>query len=317
MKKELINYFNSLEDENLPTLNNRYFEDGFSIRKYYNGRYGVGYDNILSYLYGDHVMCVKEISRYDSKYRDVFESVSGDYFNKNGSLSVVGYPSEISLQGIFTKQIRDHFAIATHNLKAIKGIEVCPAGEVLFANGQPYNSLPNDNWYLLGESKLKNYIMKIMTPECFDEFIKLFLADKIGTYNDRHVCNYFFYRRKGATMWEGVIAIDNAMTSIGELSEVKLDDDSFDKFLNQELTMFTPQGKKNTNSHIENLKEINELLQSGQLTSSQIEMLKSIKKYPYEEKLKKSCMKYNIYAGNLYDNVARLWEYNRENLKDL
>ena len=222
MKKELINYFEGLKNEKLPMIGRRYAEDGVVIRKFRNREFDVGYDHVHTYLFDDKPMCVKEMSSCNEDGGDVFEIVSGDYFNSVGCLSVVGYPMDLVLRGNYTGQEYFHFGVATHHLKGIGEIEVCPAGYVLYPNAQPPTNMSKDSWYLLEDSKLKERLLKIITPECFDEYIKLFLADRVGGYCDRRLGNYFFYRENGSRKWEGLIAIDNAMTTTGLILNEKI-----------------------------------------------------------------------------------------------
>lgn len=316
MKKELINYFNSLKEIKLPQNKGCFFEDGINIRKYNSEKFNVRYGNIFSYLFGDQLMYVKPVERISNAGENIFEIISGDYFNNTGSCSVVGYPVEVKIKGDYTGRVIDYYAIATHNLKAIGAIEIIPGGELLHPNGQPSLNLSKENWFLLKDTRFSDRLKSIMTPDCFNEYLNLFLADKLGTYSDRHGYNYFFYRKYGSRLWEGVIAIDNSMTAVGDVvDKYGIAKEDFDCFLKNSYKSFTPQGSKNENSHIENIRELNNLIVNGEMGESQLKALKKIIKYPYEDNLEKACEKYCINSGKLKDNVSRLWEYNRENIK--
>jgi len=315
MKKELMEYFYSIKSEDLPSVGGRFVEDDVHIRKFKNKYYDVDYSNIFSFLFNDDIMCVKSFFQYNWRTDDIFELVSGDYFNKVGVLSVVGYPVEFKYKSILSCETREMLGIATHNLKGIPHIDVAMATDVVFEKNAFNKEANIDNWFVLNNSEFREKMESVMTKECFQDYLNLFLADKVGGYLDRRPNNYFFYKKKGASLWEGVIAIDNGITNIGKFTE----ESRFGYGLTREIEKenywsYTPQGTKNMSSQADNINEINELLQAGKFGENEINALKKIIQFPYEENMKYICDKYNLNGSALYDNTARLWEYNRENL---
>lgn len=316
MKKELMEYFKNLKEENLPVVSGKFVEDGIRIRKFNNKFYDVNHGNVFSYLFNDDLMCVKSFFYKQWQTEDIFEIISGDYFNDSGILSVVGYPVEFLYKLLFYKEAVEMCGVATHNLKALSNIEIIEGKDLLFPSGEFDSSLPSDNWFMLEDSQFRSYLQSLMTKECFDEYLNLFLADKVGGYVDRNGGNYFFYKRKGSPLYEGVIAIDNGLNVIGRFT----DDSRFNlgidnkNVITEKYWHYNAHGSKKMCSHAENIYEINRLLDMGKFGDSQVETLKKVLQFPYEENMKNKCAKYGFSGNYLYDNTARLWNYNRENL---
>ena len=63
-------------------------------------------------------------------------------------------------------------------------------------------------WELFYDSRLIFAMLKVMTPECLEGLKDLFLVDELRTDVDRHLKNYFFYKKPDSDKYEGVVAID-------------------------------------------------------------------------------------------------------------
>ena len=270
MKKELWEFFNKIKGEDLPTINGRFVEDEVNIRKCDSRKYDVDFSNIFSYRFNDDIMCVKSFFQHDWRSDDIYELISGEYFNSIGVPSVIAYPVEIRQRRIIGSGFYEMLGVATHNLMTLQDIEICKAKDVMFINGQPDINMSKENWYMLGSSKLKKYLQNIMTKECFDDYLNLFLGDKVGGYTDRHGGNYFFYKKRGSDLWEGVIAIDNGLNISGRFTEESRNNIfNIDySLLDSEYSAYTPQGTKNISSHRDNIREIKELRESGRFGDS-------------------------------------------------
>lgn len=313
MKRELLNYFESLKSKTLPTNRSKFCEDGIDIRRLKDSKFAVGYDSVFTYLFDDQIMCLKPKMGEDWTDEEIMEVVSGDYFNAIDVLSVNGYPTNVVYESDYFGNSYPGHGVATHNLRALNNLEIIHGRDLIKSIINRFEPISSSNWFIIKNSKYREDFMSVMTPECFDDLINLFLADKLGAYIDRHGGNYFFYRKKGSTLWEGVVAIDNEKTlaSSYDWPQSKAQNN---EMMRGCIQTHTPLGSVNTSTHEENIKEINELLQDGIFGQSQIDTLKKISEYPFEDNMKRTCDKYDLSTGRLYNNVARLWEYNRNAL---
>lgn len=327
MKRKLIEYFNSLKDKDLPKCQGKFADDGVKIREIKNDKYYMSW--LKPYKFGDDIMCMKEYEEKNWTKKEIMEVISGDYFNSLKIPSVVCYPTLMTVASSYFDHSVPGHGLASHYLHAIPGMEFMDGSSVkrfvkaeildeARLNGEfpPNISQVEDNWWLLEDNFLRRKLLEVMTPECFDDFISLFIADKMGTYTDRHGENFFFYRRTGGHKWEGVVAIDNervtTLLGVGAGEE-------FERILNErKYATRTPQWSGNYSTHGDNMREIREYLEKGKFNSRHEEVIKGALEYPYADNMKKTCEDYQIRVPNfLYDDVARLWEFNRETLKDL
>lgn len=310
-----MKYFESLKERNLPKHDGKLAEDGINIRPYNSAKYDVGNGRILSYLVGDQLMCVKpNIGRFFEK-EEIIDIVSGDYYNNVGALSLVSYPINIVYDSPILGGSYPAHGVATHNLKGIREIELCHGREIMDRlEGDIWAS--KYNWTILNDHYAKSYMLTQMTKDCYNDFINMFLADKFCAYEDRHYENYFFYRPRGEKLWQGVIAIDNGLIMPHRVASEFFEDKRMGRRIIEcsDLNSWTPQGTRNYSSHSKNIREIKDLLEKGSFESAQEETIKKIIEYPYEDKLKSICAGYNIPTNQVYDSVARLWEYNREEM---
>lgn len=315
MKKELIKYFENLRENNLPKHEGKLCEDGIHIRPYNSTKYEVGNGRILSYLVGNDLMCVKpNLGRFFEK-EEMISVASGDYYNNVGALSVVSYPMHLVYDSEILGGSYPAHGVATHNLKGVREIELCHGRGIM-------EMLPGDigvskeNWTILNDSETKDYLLTQMTKECYSDFLNMFLADKFCAYIDRHYENYFFYRIRGEKLWQGVVAIDNGLIMPSRIDIDFFEDKRMGKHIIEcsDINTRTPQGTRNYSTHGKNIREIKELLEKGAFEDTQVETIKKIVEYPYEDKFKSVCNEYNLPAGKVYDSVARLWEYNREEM---
>lgn len=315
MKKELKNYFNNLKGKNLPMHSYVFCEDGESIRENKNGDEITNKYNFYNYFMKENQMVVKTDFYTDEWPVDsIIEIASGDYFNSVGVPSVEAYPLIIRQSNpAYGGNKNLYKAIATHDVRALKDLDVCLAADVVGFSNKSVGGF--NSWDVVKSPRYKYMLLNIMTEECFNDWINLFLADKLGTYSDRNSFNYFFYKKKGSSKWEGVIAIDNARTQLGEVAYTPMDYTA-KKYclLKQPFRSYTPLRTSNLNSHEDNIYQINEMIESGKFTESQIELIKKALEYPYAENMRDICEEYGFFGQDLYEWSSRLWEYNRQNL---
>ena len=321
-----------MKGKNLPKCQGKFAEDLVSIKKLDNKNYWMSW--LSPYRFGDDIMCVKEYEGENWYDSEIMEVTSGDYFNSLDIPSVVGYPTLMTVASSYYDSSVPGHGIATHYLHAIPGIEFMDASSIkrfikteiredarIWGVFPPNISESHDNWWLLEDNYLKKKLLEIMTPQCFNDFISLFIADKMGGYTDRHGENYFFYRRAGSHLWDGIVAIDNERVAhhADFLRNRSMLGGDYNKMLNeQKISTCTPQWSNNYSTHGENMREIREYLEKGKFNEREVDVIKGALKYPYADNMKKTCDNYEIHLPDaLYDGVARLWEFNRDCFKDL
>lgn len=163
----------------------------------------------------------------------------------------------------------------------------------------------------LKEILVDNYI----TEECFDEMVNMYLLDVVATQRDRNPSNFFLYRKKGSQLWEGIIAIDNSYTIQNDCLTIRRVDNCNAKRL-AELIWQDPNGLMltfprtyNMQPYGDRLKEINNLIQSGEFNKKQIDLIKSIKDYDLSGTIKKvEDDKHLTISSTQKDVMNYLWE---------
>jgi hypothetical protein len=313
MKEELLKYFESLKYKNLPVASDGIFcEDDWKIRTCKSSKYDVGY-GLTTYIFGDQLMCVKSVLGRDFSKEEIIDIASSEYYKNAGVLSLISYPMYLTYNSDLFETSYPAHGVATHNLKGIKELEFCH-GKQLIKQLRKDLLKSTSNWDLLKDEESKAFFLTIMTPECYDEFISMFLADKVAGFTDRHTDNYFFYRPYGSSRWHGVIVLDNGLVApiLTEKSFGLEGASSKNMIEHYNVQSWTPQVTQNMSTHGNNLKEIRDLIESGTLSNEQISTVKRIVEYPYAENLKKICNEYELSSSEVYDNVAMFWEYNRE-----
>lgn len=316
MKKELLNYFNRTNNLKFGQNGEAFIEDGINVRKTNQRLSGINRYNIFAYLMGDDLMVVKTGFSEDWSAENIMEVISGEYFNSIGIPSVEAYPIKIMQEDPVTKNTEMFTALATHNLNCLKDIDIEIAINVMCDNKDIFldHKLAGSN--ILISQDCKKAFLEIMTEDCYNDWANLFLADRLGTYKDRHLRNYFFYRKSPEEKWQGIIVIDNEQSKIVDIiNDRKLLNHGYHYLINDKYKTTTPFQDYNLTIHAQYINCINLLLNRGVLGDSQIQLIKKALEYPYADKLKRKCERYGLDGSRMYDLSARLWEYNRENLE--
>ena len=315
MKKELVDYFNSIGKLGLNKNGGVLMEDRLDIRELHRCKKGINRFNFFNYLIGDNLMVVKTEFQDDWSNENIMEVISGDYFNSVGVSSVKAYPVKIIQTDPSTKKKEMYPSIATHNLYNLDGVYIGLASDILYDYRLNDRRKKEETWEILTQKEFKSIFLEIMTEDCFNEWVNLFLADTLGTYKDRHLCNYFFYKTKRFGKWEGVIAIDNERSKLAEIARSKMSEDKkYNALIHNVGTAFSPLQCVVQTSHEDNILEINHLLDKGVFGESQIKTIKNSLEYPYAENMKKTCDFYGINCDKMYELSSRLEEYNQDHL---
>lgn len=174
-------------------------------------------------------------------------------------------------------------------------------------------------WQVFYDRSLEENMLQFMTEDCLEQLKNIFLADEMRTDIDRHVKNYFFYKRKGSDKYEGIIVIDLDLMAIYRYCGVSKDD--FDSFLFYPYRSATPQIVEDNECYMQRMKDMRELLQDGVLNEGNIKVLKSMLQTDFPKEIKKVCKKQKLprkFINKTVIPAERLWEFNRETIgKDL
>jgi hypothetical protein len=205
------------------------------------------------------------------------------------------------------------------DVSTICGIDAVLAGAVKNFSNIQYSAWGKFKWQVFYNSGLEDYFLKYMTPGCYEQMKAIFLADELRTDIDRHVKNFFFYKKAGDYKFSGIIAID--------LDEMKIYDycgaakGDFENFLYMPYSSMTPQQNMDYISYIERMRDMRELLDDGVVSEDNVEMLKSMLEYDFPKNIKQTCQDKKISMRDTQKitmPIERLWEYNRNTLgKDL
>ena len=179
-----------------------------------------------------------------------------------------------------------------------------------------YQFMGRYKWEILYDSNFRFDLLKIMTFDCVDQLISMFLVDELRTDCDRHTNNFLLYKQKGHEKFEGVIPIDlEQMELFIQCSDKK---DSFDNFITIPYSTMTPQQTQDSKNYIDRVKAIRELIQDGVIPKDSLEKLVSALQYDLPKEFKTACNKEGLYAGKTYNSIvtpiSRLHEYNRKTI---
>lgn len=176
-----------------------------------------------------------------------------------------------------------------------------------------------DKWAVFYDSNLVNRLLQFMTPACLDQLKNVFLIDEIRTDVDRHAKNYFFYKKKDATKYEGIITIDLEQMTV--LFHCEGGKDDFSNFIILPYESATPQQKYDHICYMQRVKNIRELIQDGVLSPRNIETLKKALKHDFPADVKQAVKSKKLHGkdkNRIVDPIERLWEYNQNTIgKDL
>lgn len=174
-------------------------------------------------------------------------------------------------------------------------------------------------WQVFYDRGLEDLFLQFMTKECLEQLKNIFLADEMRTDVDRHLKNFFFYKRKGSDKYEGIIVFDLDLMAVYKYCGTKKGE--FESFLFYPYQSATPQIVEDNACYMQRVRDIRELIQDGVLSDGNINVMKSILQTDFSEEIKKACKKQKLprkFVNKAVIPAERLWDYNRETIgKDL
>ena len=307
MTKDLLNYFESLDQDHAVDLDSPCFERLKTTI--------LGASDIMQYKYKNNItFYVKSgLAR-----KDLFALASSQMYNDLGITNPPLHLGEIKVKKATFPYTLSEDVLGLQNKTdlIVLPAERIPEFKEISRKNRKDNS--RKKWEPLTNEKVREVFLNFMTEECFEEFMTIHLLDELRTDCDRHYGNFFLYKHKDSDKFEGVIPIDLEQ---GIILNSGIRDIPFSRFLRIPYKSYTPfQSYDNIGVYFR-IKNIRKLLQAGNITQKQAQLMRQQLNYDFPQLILDTDEKYGLgeYASNLqsvYDNSSRLWEYNRQELRD-
>lgn len=173
-------------------------------------------------------------------------------------------------------------------------------------------------WQILYDAQLQEKFLNHMTPQCLESLINIYLIDELRSDRDRNLANYFLYKSPNSKLYEGVIVIDLDKMNVFNYAPTKQE---FSMFLTNNYVSYTPTQRDDSETYINRIHMLRELIDEGMLSSYNIETMVKALKHDFPQDVKQLCKKEKLsrkLINQTYSPIARLWEYNQKELgKDL
>ena len=298
---------------------NSFFYDLESSRTVDRLKKGVNINNLIKFI-KQKSDCVTQYEVADGKTCFV-----KDVYVKTGVSSIASSRLYEKI-GILTPPVsfiakKDNYTIQTiqPNVEDIEGVETILANSDIEYKKIETKVFGKFKWELFYDEGLIATLLKFMTPSCLTALQNLFLVDELRTDGDRHLKNYFFYKRKGSDKYEGVVCIDLDLMQIYNYCGSKKED--FTNFLVYPYQTATPHQAYDNVCYKQRIVDMRQLVQDGVLSESNINAMTSALKCDFAKEMKNACKESKLGFGErneIVKPIERLWEYNRKTLgKDL
>jgi len=301
MKKEVYDYFVNFENLGLPTKRSFYCLNSKSIEDF----------NPYKYQF---CRTVSDIPCHFKMWRmpeSIMAISMSKLYNEAGVLTPPIHPLLIK-----DKKAKYTFG---QDINSIKGIEVQQRNKIesfRIIAYRNYEDKPRSKWKVINDQTLKSRFLEFMTEECLDELINLHLVHELTTQFDGHAGNDFLYKKPDSDKYEGVITIDLEETTAATIQNNQKV--SFDEFLNTPSSYCTIDDNiDNFRTHPQRLEILKDLIQSGKLKKSQINVMRRALNYDLPKTIKELySLDYRFQIKPIYETYSHLWEYNRKELQD-
>lgn len=296
MKKEVYDYFEDLQNIKLT-------RDKGIILKDKNIKYlKEDKHNISIYQIDQRPYFVKEWEGLQS-----IHAISASTMYNN--IGVITPPIDLLRNPSSHAEHEDGLWEITQSIYSIPTIDAIPASKILnrFFNETQRNY--ESTWNFLTNRQIKQNFLSVMTKECYEELINMVLLDELRAEIDRHSDNYFLIKPRGTERYTGVIAIDMGNSELAHCPPTT--QNQFNNFLYRLYPSYTLTGQEDHASYLERINTIRDLLQSGQLSSSNIKTLRAGVNYDYPKEMKSTCKRYHLgsYTKQAHTPCAYAWEH--------
>lgn len=289
MNEKLMHYFANLNNDNYQSNGDCILAEDEHIRPISICKYDIDGNKFYSKKPRCDKYAISEIAT-SQMYNSIRFATPPIYIMKNSGTQQISLLS----QDVNTLDDNLEFAIATNIIDK----------DPFFKNAE-YSRPTN----IIFDMDVREKWQSIMTNECIEQFILMFLLDEIRTECDRFGRNYFFYRGKGQQKWEGVIAIDNELMYIITPSDNKFaTKEGFQSFLSLHYPSHSMTGKHVHLDYESRIEDVKSLIYFGKLTNKQISTLKLALDFDLPKHAQTIQQKYNLQAS-AHECIQRLWDY--------
>jgi len=177
-----------------------------------------------------------------------------------------------------------------------------------------YGFFSKYKWQILYDKQLQQLFLKFMTPQCLQEYIRIFILDELRTDIDRHTDNFVLYRKHGSGRFEGVIPFDLENQRI--LVDKVASHNDFNSFLSEKYDTITPLYYYDDSNYESRVKDLIRYIERGVVDETTIDLIRKEVAYDMPKKILETCNNYYLkpYKNMTYDAYSRLWEYNRDTI---
>ncbi len=209
---------------------------------------------------------------------------------------------------------REDCLIISQNIRSIEGYDFITEEDLMLSEIGVFPKVSGNDFAPLYEESVRDRLLQFMTEECLDERMGLGLNDCIRTEIDRHGENVYYYKKRGAEKYEGIVPIDHEFMRIFFGSSRGRDE--LKTILETPYLSYTFIGTDRRASYTERLTEILDLVQAGKIKNKQICQLKEALKYDFPKAMREVARNPFLkpYSDVPIEQTARLWEHNRETI---
>jgi len=308
MKKEVYKYFENLENSHLKKQKGAFL---FDEKCKDLGQCEDSYDLNLIKI-DDHQYYQKP---WGNKY-SINSIVASDLYSELGLITPPIYKLQKKDKSI--NPFQKYFYEISEDIMTLENAEcILAENEEMLGRIHDITRLDGFKWAQLYDYYERQQFLNFMTEECYDEFILCFLLAELRTDSDLHNRNFILYKNKGGDKWEHIIPIDMELSRILHFRQTSKND--FEEFLTRTYSTYGPDMWTDDEiTYKKRLHFIQELINDGVLSKYILDKLTLALNYNYPEKIKESFRDLNERdnRNQTYNAFARLWEYNRNTLKD-
>jgi len=251
-------------------------------------------------------------------FRYLSELLGSKIYEDNGVNCVRSYPF-MKFNDIEGK--RKHICSATEDLGKIPNLIVSNDNAFLRNDlfdlvykiqSKKCNDILQDEWLVIRNEAVKQYLLKFMTKECYEQFIDVIVLEPLFFSFDRFGGdNLFFVKTPGAEKWEGVVLIDLEGFNFDIIKTIY--HGSINKFLNgcfnSEVDYYAPHGTLIHYTHPDRLKSLKQLIKEGRVNSRQKRLIKGVLYTNVASELNSILDKYNLGENKKISKVySEFWE---------
>lgn len=298
MKKEVYDYFLDLDGENLEKYKNAFVFDKEKFQE-------LDIEDIILY---------KETPFYLKEWREEYSINSISSSNMYNSIGITTPPIYKIKKRAYAA--RDKYSELSQDVRSINNMLCRIANNIpTLIDIHKNTRLEGYKWQPFYDRDLRDEFLTIMTKDCFEQLMLIYLLGELRTDVDLHQENFFLCKKNGSVKFEQAIPIDLEMSMlIRHAGNNKTD---FLNFLSMDYNSYGPTlGTDDSITYKRRLEDIRELIADGVLSEYQIDVLKKALNYDFPGEIKKTFEKYREQCRRheTCNSFARLWEYNRENL---